>query len=94
MTTQYFRNKMEEAGFDLIPGTHPIVPIMICDDLVASCFADDLLQEGLYAVAFSFPVVPKGTARIRTQLSAAHTKEDLDKAVNSFIKVGKKHRII
>ena len=92
--TEYFRQSLEEAGFSVVQGTHPIVPIMIRDDKKASLFASDLLAEGVYAVAFSYPVVPQGTSRIRVQLSASHTKEDLDQAIISFIKVGKKHSII
>jgi len=92
--TEYFRKNMEEAGFSLIPGSHPIIPIMIRDDKKATSFASDLLAEGLYVVAFSFPVVPKGASRIRVQISAAHSKEDLDQAIKAFIKVGKKHKII
>ncbi len=86
--TEYFRQSLEEAGFSVVQGTHPIVPIMIRDDKKASLFASDLLAEGVYAVAFSYPVVPQGTSRIRVQLSASHTKEDLDQAIISFIKVG------
>jgi len=85
--TRYFRAGLTEAGFTIKPGIHPIIPVMIGDAKKASEFADALLQEGIYVVGFSFPVVPKGQARIRTQMSAAHTKEQLDKALASFIKV-------
>lgn len=88
--TQYFRAKMTEAGFDIKPGTHPIVPIMLYDAKLSQDFAAELLKEGIYVIGFYFPVVPKDKARIRVQLSAAHTKEHLDKAIAAFIKVGKK----
>ncbi len=87
--TTYFRNKMTEAGFDIKPGDHPIVPIMLYDAVVAQNFAAILLEEGVYVVGFFFPVVAKGLARIRVQLSAAHTQEHLDKAIAAFTKVGK-----
>lgn len=87
--TQYFRNKMSEAGFDIRKGDHPIVPIMLYDALVAQQFAAKLLEEGIYVIGFFFPVVAKGQARIRVQLSAAHEKEQLDRAVAAFKKVGK-----
>lgn len=85
--TSYFREKMEELGFDLLPGTHPIVPIMFYDAKIASEFSARLLDKGVYVTAFSFPVVPKGKARIRTQVSARHTKEDLDLAIEAFSEV-------
>jgi glycine C-acetyltransferase len=85
--TKYFRSKMKEAGFDIKPGDHPIVPIMLYDAVVAQEFAARLLEEGIYVIGFFFPVVPKGLARIRVQLSAAHTQEHLDHAIASFIKV-------
>jgi len=88
--TQYFRAKMTAAGFDIKPGTHPIVPIMLYDAKLSQDFAAELLKEGIYVIGFYFPVVPKDKARIRVQLSAAHTKEHLDKAIAAFIKVGKK----
>ncbi|MBS1927681.1 MAG: glycine C-acetyltransferase [Chitinophagaceae bacterium] len=87
--TKYFREKMTEAGFDIKPGDHPIVPIMLYDAVVAQKFASQLLDEGIYVIGFFFPVVPKGHARIRVQLSAAHTQEHLQKAVAAFTKVGK-----
>ena len=87
--TQYFRTKMTEAGFDIKPGEHPIVPIMLYDAVVAQNFAAHLLEEGIYVVGFFFPVVAKGQARIRVQLSAAHEQHQLDKAIAAFTKVGK-----
>ncbi|MCK5823530.1 MAG: glycine C-acetyltransferase [Bacteroidales bacterium] len=91
---KYFRSKMEPAGFDLVKGDTAIVPVMIYDAPLAVKFANELLQEGVYVIGFVFPVVPKGKARIRVQLSAAHSKEDIDKAVAAFIKVGKELKII
>ena len=85
--TSYYRNKLEENGFDIIPGTHPCVPVMLYDEKTAAEFARRMMEKGVYVVAFSYPVVPKGKARIRTQLSAAHTKEDLDFAVKCFMEV-------
>ena len=87
--TKYFRSKMEALGFDLLPGEHPIVPIMLYDAKVASEFAARLLEKGVYVTGFFFPVVPKGKARIRTQVSARHTIEDLDNAVKAFAEVKK-----
>ena len=87
--TGYFRSKMTEAGFDIKPGDHPIVPIMLYDAVVAQTFAARLLEEGIYVIGFFFPVVAKGLARIRVQLSAAHEQEHLDKAIAAFTKVGK-----
>lgn len=87
--TKYFRTKMTEAGFDIKPGDHPIVPIMLYDAVVAQNFAAKLLEEGIYVIGFFFPVVPKGQARIRVQLSAAHDQQHLDKAIAAFTKVGK-----
>lgn len=88
--TVYFRKHMTEAGFNIRPGTHPITPIMLGDAKLASTFADELLKEGLYVIGFSFPVVPKDKARIRVQVSAAHSREDLDFAIATFTKVGRK----
>ncbi|HEY4935444.1 MAG TPA: glycine C-acetyltransferase [Puia sp.] len=85
--TKYFRTKMTEAGFEIRPGDHPIVPIMLYDAVVAQDFAAKLLEEGIYVIGFFFPVVPKGLARIRVQLSAAHEKEHLDACIAAFIKV-------
>ena len=87
--TKYFRTKMTEAGFDIKPGEHPIVPIMLYDAVIAQNFAAQLLEENIYVIGFFFPVVPKGQARIRVQLSAAHEQQHLDKAIAAFIKVGK-----
>jgi glycine C-acetyltransferase len=87
--TQYFRTQMTAAGFDIKPGDHPIVPIMLYDAVLSQQFAAALLEEGVYVIGFFFPVVPKGKARIRVQLSAAHTREHLDTTIAAFIKVGK-----
>ncbi|MGA9341531.1 MAG: glycine C-acetyltransferase [Rhodanobacteraceae bacterium] len=87
---RYFRAQMSTAGFELRPGNHPIVPVMLHDAKLAQQFAADLLDEGIYAIGFFYPVVPEGQARIRTQLSAAHTREHLDRAVAAFRKVGEK----
>jgi glycine C-acetyltransferase len=87
--TKYFRSKMTAAGFDIKPGDHPIVPIMLYDAVVAQNFAAKLLDEGIYVIGFFYPVVPKGLARIRVQLSAAHEQDHLDKAIEAFTKVGK-----
>ncbi|NNM59853.1 MAG: glycine C-acetyltransferase [Legionellales bacterium] len=92
--SRYFRLKMTELGFSLVPGEHPIIPVMLGDAHVASEMADRLLQEGIYVVGFSFPVVPRGMARIRTQMSAAHTRQQLDKAISAFAKVGKSMGVI
>ncbi len=92
--TQYFRNKMTDAGFDIKPGDHPIVPIMLYDAVLAQQFATKLLDEGIYAIGFFFPVVAKGQARIRVQLSAAHEQYHLEKAIEAFIKVGKELNVI
>jgi glycine C-acetyltransferase len=92
--TKYFKTKIISAGFDVKQGDSPIVPIMLYDAALSQDFADMLLKEGVYAVGFFYPVVAKGQARIRTQISAAHSKEHLDKAVNAFIKVGKELKVI
>jgi glycine C-acetyltransferase len=92
--TKYFKERIIAAGFDIKPGDSPIVPIMLYDAALSQQFADDLLKEGVYAIGFFYPVVAKGQARIRTQISAAHTKEDLDKAIAAFIKVGKNLGVI
>lgn len=92
--TKYFRTKMTEAGFDIKPGIHPIVPIMLYNAKLSQDFARDLYYEGIYVIGFFYPVVPKGEARIRVQLSAAHEKEHLDRAIEAFIKVGKKYDIL
>jgi glycine C-acetyltransferase len=85
--TRFFRNEMTAAGFDIVPGEHPIVPVMLGDAALASKFADAMLEHGIYVIGFSFPVVPQGKARIRTQISAAHTREDLERAVKGFVEV-------
>jgi glycine C-acetyltransferase len=92
--TKYFKEKISAAGFDIKPGDSPIVPIMLYDAALSQKFADELLKEGIYAIGFFYPVVAKGQARIRTQISAAHTIEDLDKAIAAFIKVGKALNVI
>ena len=86
---RYFRAEMEKLGFDLLPGEHPIVPVMLYDPKVAHEFARRMLEKGVYVVAFCYPVVPKGKDRIRTQISAGHTKEDIDHAVRAFGEVKK-----
>ncbi|WP_422361253.1 glycine C-acetyltransferase [Reichenbachiella sp.] len=92
--TKYFREKMTEAGFDIKPGFHPIVPIMLYDAVLSQKFAARLLEEGIYVIGFYFPVVPKGQARIRVQLSAIHEQVHLDKAIAAFTKVGKELEVI
>ncbi|HTO16192.1 MAG TPA: glycine C-acetyltransferase [Edaphocola sp.] len=92
--TLYFREKMTAAGFDIKPGSHPITPIMLYDAVLAQDFASKLLEEGVYVIGFFFPVVPKDLARIRVQISAAHTREHLDTAIAAFIKVGKELGVI
>lgn len=92
--TKYFRTKMTEAGFDIKPGDHPIVPIMLYDAVVAQQFAAKLLEEEVYVIGFFYPVVAKGLARIRVQLSAAHQQQHLDKAIAAFIKVGKELNVL
>lgn len=92
--TKYFRKKMTAAGFDIKPGDHPIVPIMLYDAVLAQSFAAKLLEEGIYVIGFFFPVVAKGQARIRVQLSAAHKKKHLDKAIAAFTKIGKELGVI
>ncbi len=93
-STHYFREKMTAAGFDIVPGEHAIVPVMLGDAKLASDMADDMLALGIYVIGFSYPVVPKGKARIRVQVSAVHERADLDKAIDAFIQVGKKHGVI
>jgi glycine C-acetyltransferase len=85
--TRYFREAMSAAGFDIAPGEHPIVPVMLGDAALATRFADAMLERGVYVVGFSYPVVPQGKARIRTQISAAHAREDLERAVRAFVDV-------
>ena len=85
---------MTDAGFEIKPGIHPIVPIMLGDAKLAQEMAGDLLDEGIYVIGFSYPVVPKGAARIRVQISAAHNRQHLDQAIQAFVKIGKKHKVI
>lgn len=96
--TKYFREKMTEAGFDITPGVHPIVPIMLGkfenDAKLSQDMARDLLEDGIYVIGFYYPVVPRGQARIRVQLSAGHEKHHLDKAIEAFTKIGKKYNVI
>ncbi len=92
--TRYFRQKMTAAGFDIRPGVHPIVPIMLYDAKLAQKVAAALLDKSIYVIGFFFPVVPKGQARIRVQLSAAHEREHLDRAIEAFVEVGKKYGVI
>ena len=92
--TKKFREGMIRAGFDIKEGTHPIVPVMLYDAKLAQNIASDLLDEGIYVIGFSFPVVPKEQARIRVQISAAHTEKDIDRAIESFVKVSAKYKII
>jgi glycine C-acetyltransferase len=91
---RYFRQQMSDRGFDIKPGIHPIVPIMLYDAKLAQGMAGDLLDEGIYVIGFSYPVVPQGQARIRVQVSAAHTPEQLDQCVEAFTRVGKRHGMI
>jgi len=92
--SRYFREQMSALGFQLVPGEHPIIPVMLGDAKLAKTFADQMLQEGIYVVGFSFPVVPDGKARIRTQMSAAHDFSHIDKAVTAFAKVGRNLGVI
>ncbi|WP_432735401.1 glycine C-acetyltransferase [Maridesulfovibrio sp. FT414] len=92
--SRIFRTRMSEAGFELVPGNHPIIPVMLGDAVLAQKMAAGLLKEGIYVIGFSFPVVPKGAARIRTQMSAGHTPEQVNKAVDAFIKVGRELGVI
>lgn len=91
---RYFRGEMQALGYELIPGEHPIIPVMIGDAVKAKQLAEELLSEGLYVISFSFPVVPRGLARIRTQMSAAHSRQDLERAVAAFAKAGRKLKLI
>ncbi|GAB3731819.1 glycine C-acetyltransferase [Luteimonas pelagia] len=92
--TRHFRERMTAAGFDIKPGVHPICPVMLYDAPLAQRFAERLLEEGIYAIGFFFPVVPKGQARIRTQMSAAHTREHLDRAIDAFVRIGRELGVI
>jgi len=91
---RYFRSEMQERGFDIKPGDHPIVPIMLYDAKTSGAIADELLDRGIYVISFSYPVVPKGEARIRVQMSAAHSKEQLDRAIDAFAEVAREHDVI
>jgi len=91
---RYFRERMTQAGFAIKPGTHPIAPVMLYDAKLAQQFAKELLDEGIYVIGFFFPVVPQGQARIRTQMSAAHTHAQIDQLVAAFIKVGTRLGVI
>ena len=92
--TRYFRTSMSDRGFDIKPGIHPIVPIMLYDAKLAQAMAHDLLEEGIYVIGFSYPVVPQNQARIRVQVSAAHTQEHLHQCVDAFTCIGKKYGVI
>lgn len=92
--TERFRRKMVAAGFTISGNEHPISPVMLGDARLASTFADDMLKKGIYVIGFSYPVVPKGKARIRVQISAAHSEEDIERAVDAFIDVGRKLNVI
>ena len=92
--THYFRKQMIAAGFDIKKGEHPIVPVMLYDAKVSQMFASALLDEGIYVIGFYYPVVPKGQARIRVQLSAVHEREHLDKAIAAFHKIGNRLGVI
>jgi glycine C-acetyltransferase len=91
---RHFRQEMEALGFTLVPGRHPIIPVMLGDAALAGRMADALLEQGIYVIGFSFPVVPKGKARIRTQMSAAHSLADIDRAVGAFARVGRELGVI
>ena len=92
--SHYFREKMTDLGFNLVPGHHPIIPVMLGEARLAQEFAKEMLKEGIYVVGFCYPVVPQGKARIRTQMCANHTKEDLDNAIHAFAKVGRALKVI
>jgi glycine C-acetyltransferase len=92
--TAYFREKMNTAGFDIKSGTHPIVPVMLYDAVLSQQMAEKLLEKGIYVIGFYFPVVPKGQARIRVQISAGHEKIHLDQAIDAFVSVGKELGVI
>ena len=93
-SARYFKSEMVKAGFDIVRGDTPIVPVMLYDEVTAVSFADELLKEGIYVIGFVYPVVPKGKARIRVQISAAHTDEDLDRAIDAFKRVGRRTGVI
>ena len=92
--TKYFRTEIKQIGYEIKDGVHPIVPIMLGDAKLAQDIAQDMLNENIYVIGFSYPVVPKGEARIRVQISAAHSKDDINKAIHAFKKVGLKYKVI
>ena len=92
--TMYFRSEITKAGFEIKPGLHPIVPVMLYDAALAQTFADKLLEKGIYVIGFFYPVVAKGQARIRVQISAAHERNHLDKAIRAFAEVGKELGVV
>jgi glycine C-acetyltransferase len=94
VNSRYFRQQMSDRGFAIQPGVHPITPIMLYDAKLAQDMARDLLDEGIYVVGFSYPVVPQGQARIRVQLSAIHTRSQLDQCIAAFTRVGQRYGII
>jgi glycine C-acetyltransferase len=94
VNSRYFRKEMEELGFTLAGSDHPIIPVMLGDAKLASEFASRMLEEGIYVIGFSYPVVPTGEARIRTQISAAHTTDDLNRAIEAFAKIGRELGVI
>jgi glycine C-acetyltransferase len=94
LNTKQFRDAMSEAGFEIKPGIHPIVPIMLYEARLAQEMAADLLEEGIYVIGFSYPVVPQGQARIRVQISAGHSSAQIEKCVDAFVRVGRKHGVI
>jgi glycine C-acetyltransferase len=91
---RYFRAEMRDRGFEIKPGDHPIVPIMLYDAKTSGAVAEELLDRGIYVISFSYPVVPKGEARIRVQMSAAHSREQLDRAIDAFTEVARAHDVI
>jgi glycine C-acetyltransferase len=91
---RYFRTEMKDRGFDIKPGDHPIVPIMVYDAKTSGQMAEELLDRDIYVISFSYPVVPKGEARIRVQMSAAHSKDQLDRAIDAFTEVARAHDVI
>ena len=92
--TRYFRQRLTALGFDIKPGIHPIVPIMLYEAQLAQDMSRDLLEEGIYAIGFNYPVVPKGQARIRMQMSAAHTREHLDRCIDALASIGRRYGVI
>ena len=92
--TAYFRSEITRIGYEIKDGVHPIIAIMLGDAKLAQNIAKDMLKENIYVIGFSYPVVPKGKARIRVQISAAHSHEDIDKAINAFHKIGLKYKVI